>query len=65
MSPLTQFMNVLTGGGAPQAAKNVFKHPALRNANEIFAVSEHLSDDEFLDMVSRAIFEFFFELHVV
>ena len=46
-------------GEAPRAAKNVFEKPATRNAYETLGVSAHLSDDEFLDKVSRASFEFF------
>lgn len=46
-------------GKHPQAAKNVFETPATRNAYEVLGVSHDLSDDEFLDKVCRASFEFF------
>ncbi len=51
------FRNCL--GAHPKAASNVFEKPATRNADEILRISHDLSDDEFLDKVSRASFEFF------
>ena len=46
-------------GEAPKAAENVFVQPATRNVYEILGRSAHLNDDDFLDLVSRASFEYF------
>lgn len=46
-------------GQHPQTARNVFETPATRNAYQVLGVSHQLSDDEFLDKISRASFEFF------
>ncbi|WDE98073.1 glucoamylase family protein [Lentisphaera profundi] len=57
--PKLQKLTYKVLGEPPSVAKNVFEQVATRNAYEILGQSAHMNDDDFLDKVSRACFEFF------